>query len=341
MRRLCGILTLFLTAGALLPSCDNAIYDAEGDCSVRYRVRFRYAKNILGADAFGPQVTAVHLFLYDRSGTPVYRRSQQRVPTADNDFFMEVDVPPGRYDLLAWCEGQSPVADAVSFAIDTDAASMTGLGAALPLRTGDGALPVSDRDIRPLYHGLSRDVDFPDTYGTVDLPAVELTKDTNRILVQLQQTGSDPLDEKSLSIALEGRNSELDYLNRLAGRTEFLYRPWALTGISASFEETEVRGETTTNGLQAELTTGRILADAEQMLTVRRTDTGEAVFSIPLVKYLLLVRGEYEQATSNQDYLDRCDDYSLVFFLQDGYTWIKTRMLINGWRVVPPQSGSL
>ena len=28
----------------------------------------------------------------------------------------------------------------------------------------------------------------------------------------------------------------------------------------------------------------------------------------------------------------------MVFFMANGYTWIKSRILINGWRVVPPQT---
>ena len=65
------------------------------------------------------------------------------------------------------------------------------------------------------------------------------------------------------------------------------------------------------------------MAGMEQTLTIRRTDTGETIIRIPLIEYLMLVRAEYD---------------SMIFSIANGYTWIKSRILINGWRVVPPQT---
>lgn len=43
---------LVLSVGGLaLPGCDSVIYDGEGDCSVNYRVKFRYDMNLKFADA--------------------------------------------------------------------------------------------------------------------------------------------------------------------------------------------------------------------------------------------------------------------------------------------------
>lgn len=342
MRRLSGILAMLLTLGAALTSCDSAIYDDQGDCTVHYRVKFRYSKNVLDADAFGSQVTDVNLYLYDKQGNLVCHKSQARALTSDNDYYIEVDVLPGNYDMIAWCEGKSVIKDAESFGISEDAELMTSLGAKLPLKGNGGDGLYSNSDINRFYHGMLENVNFPDSYGVVDIAPIELTKDTNHILVQLQNVGNEPLDESIISVELEGENSSLDYKNELVGSTVFKYEPWSYTGTSLSYgSENESRASLVQNGFQAELTTGRIMADKEQKLTVRRADTDEIIFSIPLVEYLLLVRGEYEKATSNQDYLDRCDDYTLVFFIQDGYTWMKTKVLINGWRRVPPQNSGM
>jgi Protein of unknown function (DUF1812). len=37
---------------------------------------------------------------------------------------------------------------------------------------------------------------------------------------------------------------------------------------------------------------------------------------------------------SNQEYLDRQDEYNIMFFLDSNNNWIKTRIIINGWAVV-------
>lgn len=320
-------------------SCDSMIYDEQGDCSVHYTVSFSYTRNILNADAFGPQVTEINLALYDKDGNMVLHKTEHREPTTENNYSMEVDVPPGTYDILAWCEGESPTAGAVSFMLSGQepGASLWQSGATLPLREGEDGL-YSGSDINRLYHGISRGVTFPATYGHVAIPPVSLTKDTNHITISLQNVDGSSIDPANLEFRLEAANSSLDWNNDIQGDTRFTYTPWAVAQTIATSGSDTKSDEGTPNGVRAEITTGRIMADREQALSVKRKDTGETIFRVPLVEYLLLVRGEYEQATSNQDYLDRFDDFSMVFFMQDGYSWIKSRILINGWRVVPPQN---
>lgn len=336
-----GLMTIAIsmTAVAML-SCDSMIYDDEGDCSVHYRVSLRYVKNMLDADAFGSQVTEVNLAIYDKQGNMVLHKKEQRTPTTDNNYYIEVDVKPGTYDIIAWCEGKSVIQDAVSFSLaGQDYGTLLQSGASLPLQDGsDGKF--SGKDINRLYHGIERDVKFIDSYGVVNIDPVYLTKDTNHLTISLQNVDGSEIDPSIISFELEGKNSELNWNNSLVGNTGFKYIPWSLVPTS-TVTGTETKADPVTNGVKAELTTGRIMADVEQYLTVRRTDTDETIFRIPLVEYLMLVRNEYQQATSNQDYLDRYDDFTMVFFLQDGYTWIKSRILINGWRRVPPQNGNL
>jgi len=54
IRHLTGIITLLwgVIAFGSLSSCDSAIYDDEGDCSVHYRVTFTYDMNMKWANAF-------------------------------------------------------------------------------------------------------------------------------------------------------------------------------------------------------------------------------------------------------------------------------------------------
>lgn len=325
----------------MMSSCDSMIYDDQGDCSVHYRIHLRYTKNILNADAFGSQVTDVNVALYDQSGNLVLHKSEKRSLTVDNDYYMDVDVLPGTYDILAWCGGKSTVQDAVSFAIENNNAGMniTQCYSELPLDNREESL-YSESDIDRWFHGLSSDVVFADSYGIIDIPPVYLTKDTNHLTVVLQNLDGSELDPSTYNFTLEGKNSKLDWHNDLIGDTKFEYIPWSKRSIVAGYESSTKADGDLPDGILAEFTTGRILHDVEQKLTVKNTETGDVIFSIPLVEYLLLVRSNYEQMTSDQDYLDRFDDFSLVFFLQGG-TWMKSRILINGWRIVPPQGGIL
>ena len=333
-------------AGALT-SCDSLFFDEQGDCSVHYRLSFRYTKNIMNSDAFGSQVTDVNVALYDRNGNMVYRKTASRTLTETNDYSMELDVAPGTYDIIAWCEGQSLGENPSSFSLEGqnlgDAISLS--GASLPLSEVEG-MTVSNRDIRPLYYGRSNGVEFPDTYGDVNLPPISLTRDTNHLTIQLQNLNGAPIDSSIIDVQLEGANSQLNAENQLKGDLKFTYTPWYIRSTFSDPEKTpdtrvSIADGNIPNGVQAELTTGRFLVGHEQQLTIRVKGHEEPILSIPLVQYLLLVRGYYEQAVSAQDYLDRYVDFSIVFFLDEAYVWDTPKLYINNWRVVPTQNGGI
>ena len=77
----------------------------------------------------------------------------------------------------------------------------------------------------------------------------------------------------------------------------------------------------------------------ETRLTVTNKETGETVFSIPLIDCALLVKGYYNRDMDDQEYLDRQDEYDMVFFLDEGDRWLDTYIYINSWKVVLQNTG--
>ena len=91
-----------------------------------------------------------------------------------------------------------------------------------------------------------------------------------------------------------------------------------------------------------ELSTSRLMADEPAILSVKRNWDDREIIRINMTDYLLMVRGHYEDVTgreiSEQEYLDRQDDYSMLFFLDPNSNWYKVYgIYINGWAVVPRQ----
>ena len=74
------------------------------------------------------------------------------------------------------------------------------------------------------------------------------------------------------------------------------------------------------------------------MLRVTNKESGEEVLRLPLADYALIVKGYYHKDMTNQEYLDRQDEYSLTLFLDEG-EWVSTQIVINGWRVVINDTG--
>lgn len=326
-----------------LSSCDSLVFDGEGDCTPHYSLRFKFTKNILNADAFGSQITDIHVAVYDKKGNLLFTQADKRTPTEENEYRMPVDLRPGTYDIVAWCEGTPLTADAVSFTLQGQAAydHITTSGAFFtPL--GSAGNRYFQSDLTPLFYGrIENAVCAENDYGDVDLPAIPLIKDTNNITVMLQNLGGQPIDPDLLTFTIKGANSTLDWKNDLtATEIEFDYHPWAMESVFAS-DDIESRADNMPNGVKTEFTTGRLLANREQRLIVTLKEDGSEIINIPLIEYLLLVRSNYQHASSDQDFLDRCDSFSLVFFVGENLEWIKSRIFINNWRVVPPQSGIL
>lgn len=317
--------------GAALSSCDSLIYDDQGDCSVHYNVSFIYPRD----EGFSYHVKSVTLFLVNEGGDVVLTKSESGEALSKPDYTMDMDVAPGTYDIIVWGEGEAAMADHTAFEIGRGSV-LQSLTATLPLSGVEGDL-YSDKDIRPLFHGMLKSANFPDSYGDIEIGQVELVKDTNVFQILLQSYDGSEIDSADFSFSIEADNSQLAYDNAITSTTPFSYRPWQVTPVMADFEDTS-RADDIINGIFAELTTGRLMPGRRPLLVIRRNSDGVDVLRIDLIKYLLMVKGEYNRLLSDQEYLDRLSVFSLVFFLDSDRNWYTAGgIYINGWRVVPPQ----
>lgn len=311
-------------------ACSGLVYDGEGDCSITYRVKFRYDWNMKFADAFAHEVESVTLYLLDENGQVVWQRTEAGEALAAEDYAMIVDAQPGTYDLLAWCGST----DKASFAIP-DASVRDGLTCTMRREhDADGAFVRDDLD--RLYHGyLARQV-FGDTEGvyTYTMP---LMKDTNNVRVVLQHLSGEMLDKELFAFTITDDNGKMDWDNSLLDDERIEYRAWHVDAGQAEFDyDPSSRAASTFTAVVAELTVPRLTIEnrSTARLAVRNTESGKTVLSIRLIDALLLVKGYYNREMSDQEYLDRQDDYSLIFFIDEGYRWSDANIYINSWKVV-------
>lgn len=345
MKKTIKILNLLLITVlcVVLSSCD--VYDSAGDCSVRYKVPFTFTQNIQNTDGFPSNVNSVTLYVYDATGRLALKKTENGEILHTPGYAMEVDLPAGRYAMLAWCEGNPTHSPAVSFEIGNAGESdITGLSASLPLQTeGEGNL-YCDRDIVPLFHGYNSEVELPDTYGDVMLPAIDLIKDTNILNVSIENIDGTEISPDALTVYIKTDNGEMNWDNSLNGNQAFIHKPWSVTQFSSQRDAEEVnidnRGEETSRitGLLAEFTTGRLMVDRKPMLVIHRSSDNHDI-SFDLVQLLCMVRGHYNGHLTDQQYLDRMDFHELTFFVDENLNWYTAAgITINGWNVVPPAS---
>ena len=341
--KICSLLLLLGAFAASLTSC-NLINEEEGDCRSRYRVRFVYDKNLKWANAFPSEVHAVNLYIFDENGIFVKEFAEAGEQLAQPGFCISFDdetVAPGKYTLLAWCLNPPTKAEG-AFEIPSPVAGETRLEEMTCVLStlSDSQYPqYSDEQLPFLYHGMA-EVELPDAHrGLTYDYTVSLTKDTNHIRIILQELSGDDIDASQFEMRIESANGRLAYNNLLLpDNPTVAYLPWALTADRMALNE---NGTITYNyGLIGDLSTSRMMAshEGEFFLTIVRKDTGdEVIANVPVIQYALLSKEYYEDAyghsMTNQDFLDREDEYVLTFFLYDG-RWLDSSILINSWRVV-------
>lgn len=327
-----GIITGMLAlAATAFTSCDAVYEPEENNCVVNYKVRFRYDRNMKFADAFAPEVDEVTLYLVDNTGKVVWHKTENGEPLTREDYLMNVDVAPGTYSLLAWCSSAEPS----TFTRDYDGSS-NGLKVHFTTKTReDGSEHITDK-IDRLYHGYVADVKFPEAEEGNFIFTVPLTKDTNHILVTLQQLSGDPIPHNLVEFEITDDNAHLDWDNSLIKGRPLTYHQWHSQTVTADLSATEVRAENSTfGGVIAELTTSRLMKESDARLHVYRNDTGATIASIRLIDALLLAMGyDNIRRLTPQQYLDYKDDYSLTFFLDENHLWFNCLIQIGPWRLV-------
>lgn len=329
-----------------LVSCDNLIYDYEGDCTVSYRLRFRYDMNLKWADAFANEVRSVHLYAFDKEGVLVWQNAERVNPQVAADYSMMLDLPAGSYKLIAWCGLDNGGERAESFTVPDMTVGVSRqeeLTCRLNRFSDAADAAYSDTRLHPLFHG-TLDVELPsDEDGGDYTYTMPLTKNTNHIRVILVHLSGEETDVNKFTFRIEDKNGLMAHDNSLLPDVGITYRPWAVQNSAAALGKgDDPAGRASVvqvNGAIADLTVGRMMAaHKEDMILTIANDRGEVVARVPVIHYALLSKTYYEEEyrhrMDDQEFLDREDEYVLTFFLDEDDRWLDTSILIHSWRIV-------
>lgn len=338
MRQMGVKVLMFAAVLTLLTACSGLIYDDEGDCTVSYKLKFRYDMNMKFADAFANEVKSVRLYAFDKDGLLVWQKSEKGSALAAEGYAMELDLQPGAYHLVAWCGLDNDGTRGESFTV-TDmtvgSSRLDDLQCRLNREHDEDGTAYVDTDLYALFHG-SMDVELPDggDDGGIITYTMPLTKDTNHLRVILQQLSGADLDVSNYTFTLEDANGLMAYDNSLLTDESIVFKAWNTESGTAGVDS-DSSDETITQvkAAIADLTVPRLIEGHDMYLTIRNAD-GETIVRVPFIDYALLIKGNYNGDMSNQEYLDRQDEYSMTFFLDEKDRWEDTYIYINSWRIV-------
>ncbi len=341
MKHLLGkwYLCLVVFAGGTLGSCNHSfLFDGEGNCSedieggeVIYQVQFKYDYNMDYADAFTQEVNHVTLYVINDSGHIVWQRTEEGSALAREGYVMKVEVEPGNYSLLAWCG----TTDKNSFSVPS-ATTVTDLQCRLNRNYTTEGTAYSDTDLDRWFYGYLDSQRFPEAEGTY-LYTVSLVKDTNVFHIALEYPDGGEVDVEKFFFTITADNGLMDWDNSLLDDEDINYYAWHTYEGTTDAEPFDTRA--TTTAAIGELTTARLVKGKEPYLTVTNTQTREILFHVPLIDYTLRIKANYDAAMGDQEFLDREDEWEMVFLLDEEDKWLPAVIYINSWRVVLQETG--
>ena len=277
----------------------------------RLYVRFRYDYNMEFSDAFASQVNRVDVFVFDKDGTFVIKKSEQG-ETLGGSYRMPLPLPAGEYRIAAWA-GMSD-----DFEMPEPVAGKTTLEE-LTVRMKREESLVHNKALNPLWYGGVQAVSF--TGRQEQTETVSLIKDTNKFRFILQKSGpGEELDINDCLFESRADNGYYDWNNDLLDDDMISYRPYYLEKVEDV-------------GIVVEMNTMRLLEHKKVYLTLTRKSDGKELMRIDLIPYLLLTKMEGHNIPA-QEYLDRQSEYAIVFFYNpELLNFLSTKIVINGWTI--------
>ena len=274
----------------------------------RLYVRFRYDYNMEFSDAFASQVNRVDVFVFDKDGTFVMKKSEQGETLGGGSYRMPLPLPAGEYRIAAWA-GMSD-----DFEMPEPVAGKTTLED-LTVRMKREESLVHNKALNPLWYGGVQAVSF--TGRQEQTETVSLIKDTNKFRFILQKSGpGEELDINDCLFEIRADNGYYDWNNDLLDDDMISYRPYYLEKVEDV-------------GIVVEMNTMRLLEHKKVYLTL----TGKELMKIDLIPYLLLTKMEGHNIPA-QEYLDRQSEYAIVFFYNpELLNFLSTKIVINGWTI--------
>lgn len=278
----------------------------------RLYVRFRYDYNMEFSDAFASQVNRVDVFVFDKDGTFVMKKSEQGETLGGGSYRMPLPLPAGEYRIAAWA-GMSD-----DFEMPEPVAGKTTLED-LTVRMKREESLVHNKALNPLWYGGVQAVSF--TGRQEQTETVSLIKDTNKFRFILQKSGpGEELDINDCLFEIRADNGYYDWNNDLLDDDMISYRPYYLEKVEDV-------------GIVVEMNTMRLLEHKKVYLTLTRKSDGKELMKIDLIPYLLLTKMEGHNIPA-QEYLDRQSEYAIVFFYNpELLNFLSTKIVINGWTI--------
>ena len=312
-------LLYIISAIALFSSC-NWVNDDLSDCPTGTWLKISYTYNILDVDAASSQVGDITIFAFDKNNKYVDRLDVDSITLHQGYCMVRVPFPEGSYHLLLWGGASDR-----QYRFPYLKAGQTERESLLLSLICDNDKQMNGK-LNGLFYGSLENMTVSSDYQVWDAP---LVKNTNYFSCILQDENNNLLNREDFTFTLEAANGVMDYTNTPSDTEPVYYRPYRQE-VSVLSDDIPV--------IHARLNTLRIMKGDQTTLSIKHIPSGQEILRLPLTQYLLLskIYSYTGDEMDDQEYLDRQDSYTLLFFIQSsdmGIPKICPKIMVNGWTV--------
>lgn len=292
----------------------GCVRETVASCRSDVEVTFRYVRNMSGEDLFADQVRKVTLLVFDDRGVYLGSYTDQGAVLASPGYTMRLSLAPGTYTLLVW-GGWMDTYDLNGLEAGVSTLGDFRLRANGLTVRGGGTLDVPGLD--DLFHGLYGRLEV--RAGQTTRAAIDLTKDTNTILVDVY--GLEYLnDAMSAASAPSLFDVEVMADNGLYGidnlplRGEYMLRYLPGSNIYQDYT------------LASSIRMLRLILGDEVRLRIALRSSGRVIFDDNLIE---LIAANPRYATQSD--IDRQDVFRFDYRISSA---ANVTISVNGWTVV-------
>lgn len=311
-----------VTACLTIIATQSCIKDGEELDDCRQYIRFVYDYNMSYANLFDKQATKMNLFLFGANGKYITTLQDEKSTFPPNyKMLIPENLPEGKYKVVAWS------------GLYTDSYKYSNLvvGQSTPddliVQVNDYAKGNVAFEMKPLWYGTG---EIEVNKRKNDIKTISLVKDTKKFRIVMQNLEDDKaIDVNNYYFEVTAANGQYDYQNNISGN-ELIYTPYYTYNDKNA-------------GAVAELNTLRLMTDVGNRLKITEKSSGRAILDVKLGKYLAALRLQQFKDIPYQEYLDREDSFTMIFFfknLDPEGSNISYDIKINGW-LIREQGGDL
>ncbi len=309
---------IFLVCILTMTSCTWVKDDY--DCPSGFWLKLSFTTNLLDVDAAPKYVRDADVYIYDADGKYVKHMHVSNEALKANDYRVRVDdLPEGNYQFVVWSginDDNYFMRSGTENTIDDFRLSLV---ANMPNNHFKGELPDLFYGYLPALH-----ID-----GGYDVREVNLMKDTNKLTCLVVSIDNEAvMNPYDYTMQIITPNGTMNAYNQLVSNIDIVYEPVGMGSVT--FEDTEYGN---LQGIQYTIPVLRLVNYKNNRIVLMKKDSGQKLFDISLAEYIGMVGKLYTtlgREITVQDYLDRQDFYTVVFYLSDDLERLIS-LKVNNW----------